>query len=314
MAEIELEAEKLSDDDNLTNVEMSKEEIWLLKHLINKYNPKKIVEIGISAGGNTVNLLKWKDKDAQLFSIDIAANWYKDKTKLSGFMADEVSEKNNFEIYRGYDYIDVYKEIGNDIDFIIIDTVHTMPGEFLTFLTALPQLKDGCILILHDIHLNMKKFKNNKFGPYDNAAYCTGLLYAGLSSPEKFSLKTDRISNIGALVVDESTRDNVKDIFRLLCSQWYKFPHNLNFPEYCQFINEHYPQECSQLFERCLRLHKQNFDYNRNAKKNEKTDFSNELKNKNKEIQSLRKENELIKSTVSWKVTKPLRYISKLLK
>ena len=46
-----------------------------------------------------------------------------------------------------------------DIDFIIIDTVHFMPGEFLTFLTALPQLKDGCIVVLHDIHLNMVGFE-----------------------------------------------------------------------------------------------------------------------------------------------------------
>ena len=60
------------ENDNSKNVEMSEEEIWLIKHLIEKYNPRKIVEIGISAGGNTVNLLNWKDDDAQLFSIDIA--------------------------------------------------------------------------------------------------------------------------------------------------------------------------------------------------------------------------------------------------
>lgn len=50
MAEIELKAEKLSENDNSENVEMSEEEIWLIKHLIEKYNPRKIVEIGISAG------------------------------------------------------------------------------------------------------------------------------------------------------------------------------------------------------------------------------------------------------------------------
>ena len=90
MAEIELKAEKLTENDNSKNVEMTDGEIWLIKYLIEKYDPKKIVEIGISAGGNTVNLLNWKNNDAQLFSIDIAENWYKDETKLSGFMADEV--------------------------------------------------------------------------------------------------------------------------------------------------------------------------------------------------------------------------------
>ncbi len=41
-----------------------------------------------------------------------------------------------------------------------------------------------------------------------------------------------------------------------------------------------------------------------------------ELENKNKEIRSLKKykkENQLLKSTFSWKITKPLRWIKKLL-
>ena len=89
MSEIELVAEELTQEDNNINVEMTDGEIWFVKNFISKCNPKKIVEIGISAGGNTVNLLKWKDKDTQLFSIDLSEEWYRDSTKLSGFMADE---------------------------------------------------------------------------------------------------------------------------------------------------------------------------------------------------------------------------------
>lgn len=57
MSEIELMPEKLSEDDNSVNVEMFPEEIWFIKYFIENYNPKKIVEIGVSAGGNSVNLL-----------------------------------------------------------------------------------------------------------------------------------------------------------------------------------------------------------------------------------------------------------------
>ena len=136
MSEIELISKGITKQDNTINVEMSNDEIWFLKYFIKKFNPKKIVEIGISAGGNTVNLLRWKHKNAQLFSIDISTEWYKDRTKLSGFMADELKIKENWKIYRGCDYLDIYEEIGNDIDLIIIDTVHTLPGEFFTFLVA----------------------------------------------------------------------------------------------------------------------------------------------------------------------------------
>ncbi|AMK15421.1 class I SAM-dependent methyltransferase [Methanobrevibacter olleyae] len=259
MREIELIPEGIAEDDNTINVEMNQNEIWFLKTFIKKYNPKKIVEIGISAGGNTVNLLKWKDKDAQLFSIDISTEWYQDNTKLSGFMADELDVKNNWKIYRGYDYLDIYKEIGNDIDFIIIDTVHFMPGEFFSFLAALPQLKDGCIVVLHDIHLNMLRVSSNEFKDKDIAAHCTGLLFGGISSNKKWTLKS-KISNIGAFVVDKSTRENIKDIFHILCSQWHMFPSELNIPEYSYFIYKNYPIDCYNLFNECLKVQAKYFN------------------------------------------------------
>lgn len=259
MTEIELVAEKLSDEDNKTNVEMSHGEIWFIKHLMQEYNPKKIVEIGVSAGGNTVNLLRWKDKDTELYSIDITREWYRDNTKLSGFMADEVEEKDNWKIYRGYDYLDVYEEIGNDIDFIIIDTVHTMPGEILTFLAALPQLKDGCIVVLHDIHLNMKKINNSKYDNYSVSAYCTGLLFGSVSSNKKWCLKSKLIPNIGAFVVDETTRNNIKDIFHVLCTAWRVYPSKLDIEAYCKFIQNNYPSECSDLFGTCMKLQSKYF-------------------------------------------------------
>ena len=262
MVEIELISEGISKKDNVLNVEMSFDEIWFLKNFIKKYNPKKIVEIGISAGGNTVNLLNWKDKDAQLFSIDISTTWYRDDTKLSGFMAEELGMDNNWTIYRGFDYLDVYEDIGNDIDCVIIDTTHVLPGEILTFLVALPHLKDGCIVILHDIHLNMLRFSNNCFSKTDMAAFCTGLLFGGVSSNNKYILKSEGISNIGAFLIDKSTRDNIKDIFHILCTSWHFFPSGLNFFEYKRYIAENYSAECYNLFYNCLKLHANYFNIN----------------------------------------------------
>lgn len=260
MSEIELIAESLTEDDNTINVEMTNDEIWFVKNLIKKCNPKKIVEIGISAGGNTVNLLQWKDKDAQLFSVDISEEWYRDNTKLSGFMADELPVKDNWKLYRGHDYLEVYKEIGDGIDFIIIDTVHAMPGEFFSFIAALPQLKDGCIVVLHDIHLNMVGFSNNRFAEYNIAAYCTGLLFGGVSSDKKLTLKSD-ISNIGAFVVNDDTRNNIKDIFHILCTTWFDFPSELDLEGYSDYIKENYSIECYMLYENCLKVQLKYFEH-----------------------------------------------------
>ena len=260
MKERELIPKSLSRNDNKKNVLMTDNEIWFLKYLLKKYNPKKIVEIGVSAGGNTVNLLKWKNKNAQLFSIDIATQWHKDHTKLSGFMAEELGKNDNWKLYRGYDYLDVYEEIGNNIDFIIIDTTHILPGEILTFLAALPQLKDGCIVVIHDIHLNMLYFSGHKFyEKYFVDSYCTGLLFGSVSSNMKWSLKSDLISNIGAFVVDKSTKDNIKDIFHTLCATWFSYPRKLD--GYSEFISKNYSEDCSNLFDTCLKLQSRYFKY-----------------------------------------------------
>lgn len=175
-------------------------------------------------------------------------------------MADEIGKNDNWKLYRGYDYLDVYEEIGDDIDFIIIDTVHSMPGEFFTFLATLPQLKDGCIVVLHDIHLNLFKFNLNQFSDYFRSAFCTGLLFGAVSSPKKWSLKTEDISNIGAFVVDKSTRNNIKDVFHVLCVSWNYFPNDLNLKEYLKFINKNYSIDCSNLFRSCLELQSKFFN------------------------------------------------------
>lgn len=262
MPEFELIADKISDNDNTTHVEMSRDEIWFLKHFIKTYKPKKIVEIGVASGGNTVNILKWKEDNAKLFSVDISTYWWKDKSKLTGFMASEMGANKNWKLYNGYDYLDVYKEIGNDIDCIIIDTTHVLPGECLTFLATLPQLKEGCIVILHDIHLNMINYARKRFKPIDSAQICTGLLFGSVSSNMKWILKTDSVSNIGAFVVDEGTRANIKDLFHTLCTSWYMFPSGINFFEYKKFIKENYSEECSKLFDTCVKLHADCFDAN----------------------------------------------------
>lgn len=266
MTEIELIPKRLTDQDNTINVEMTDDEIWFMKHFIKEYNPQKIVEIGVSAGGNTVNLLHWKDKDAKLFSIDISTKWYRDNSKLSGFMAEEVSMNDNWKLYRGCDYLDVYEEIGDDIDFIIIDTVHAMPGEFFSFIAALPHLKDGCVVILHDIHLNLVGFSDNNFGIHNIVAYCTGLLFGGVSSNEKWVLKST-MPNIGAFIIDDSTRDNIKDIFHILGTSWsyYPFdpnnPFKLNLDDYSTYIKENYSGDCYDLYENCLKLQSKYLDF-----------------------------------------------------
>ena len=51
-----------------------------------------------------------------------------------------------------------------------------------------------------------------------------------------------------------------------------------------------------------------------NTKEQKVKDLKQEIKTKEKTIAKLKNENKLIKSTISWRITKPLRHISKLIK
>lgn len=283
MSEFELVPGKLSEDDNTVHVEMSNSEIWFLKHFIKEYHPKKIVEVGIASGGNTVNLLKWKDKDAELFSIDVSKHWFRDKSKLTGFMAmDYLGTEKNWKLYTGYDYLDIYEEIGNDIDCIIIDTTHEMPGECLTFLAALPQLKDGCVVVLHDIHLNSLRLGSLRSKERDYAKFCTTVLFGSVRADKKWILSTNGMSNIGAFVVDESTKEHIKDLFHTLSVSWYNFPSGINFFEYKNFIKENYSMECSKLFNAVVDAYASYFNVNiHNTSESARVDIINKKNSDN---------------------------------
>ena len=54
-------------------------------------------------------------------------------------------------------------EIGGDIDFCLIDTLHTIPGGILDFLMVFPYLKNDAIIIFHDINLHTSDFHERQW-------------------------------------------------------------------------------------------------------------------------------------------------------
>ena len=62
-----------------------------LNGIIRQNKPKKILELGVSAGGSSAIILNAiKDIDnAKLYSIDYSDKWYLDNNKNSGFIISE---------------------------------------------------------------------------------------------------------------------------------------------------------------------------------------------------------------------------------
>lgn len=105
--------------------------------------------------------------------------------------------------------VEYLEQIGKNIDFLVLDTVHNLPGELLDFIGFLSYLSNGAIVVLHDICLNHVS---------DNiAGYATQLLLDVVTGEKIFDLSVDDdIPNIGAFVVDSKTRENIEDVFRAL--------------------------------------------------------------------------------------------------
>lgn len=154
----------------------------------------------------------------------------------------------------------VIDDIGGDIDFVILDTVHYTPGELLDFPVMLPYLKDGAVVVLHDVALNQR---NNPIHTPD--AHATGLLLSAVTAPEKFLNFTtedknnpNRYPNIGAFRVDESTRAHIENVFMALMLTWHYLPKDDEINIYRDFYTKHYPAELVEIFDETVKLNRNN--------------------------------------------------------
>lgn len=72
-----------------------------------------------------------------MVSIDLNKECYRKKGKLSGYQLEEVKEYlsnyQNHTFLLGTILPNVIEDIGNEIDFVVLDTVHQLPGELLDF-------------------------------------------------------------------------------------------------------------------------------------------------------------------------------------
>lgn len=202
--------------------EMTRTECAFLCGLLRAKGPHKIVEVGVAHGGTTcviLNCLKLMGQKAEIHSVDITDECYSTSGKETGYAVKEVfpdiPSNINYHMHLG-DVLPVYlDEIGNNIDFLILDTMHRMPGEVLDFLAALPYLSDKAVVVVHDIFLN--QITMNEFG------YATKLLYDVVCADKIAATGVDTDlswPNIGAFAINADTYKYIDDCFSSLTITW----------------------------------------------------------------------------------------------
>lgn len=207
-------------------------------------HPHKIVEIGVSAGATTaviLNYLKTINIQCEMYSVDLNETWYRNNAYETGFVVKKYMKiasniQHKFILGKPIPY--VIEEIGNDIDFLILDTVHSLPGEVLDFLICMPYLNDHAVVILHDIVLN-------HIGELHQMA-CNSLFSTVRAEKwymEEQDLHLYGMSNIAAFEVSNKTKENIKDIFMSLSMKWnYLIPEDW-LQEYNRILEKNYDKE-----------------------------------------------------------------------
>lgn len=230
--------------------------------LLKEKRPKKIVELGVSAGGTTVlimNCLKKLCLNAEMYSVDLRTKWYKNEKYETGFVAKrffENDEKDSYHFLLGDSIAAYIDQIGRDIEFLILDTAHSMSGELLDFIVCLPYLKDECIVVMHDTIENHLTCRDREIA--------TKILFDIVRAEDKYYMREENVNvaglaNIAAFKVNEETRKGVRDYISALTISWGYMLDGKEKRIYEEAILTNYGKEYCQLFNRIERLQRNTY-------------------------------------------------------
>ena len=231
--------------------EMSDQDRLFLITLLNRFKPKKILELGVSKGGSSyliLNMIK-NNPDAHLYSIDYNEWHYRIKDKKTGFLLDSYPKlKDQWTLKTEGMALNFLDELSSSekeeekFDFCFIDTVHSIPGEILDLLQVLPYLKKNAVVCFHDTNLQMCGGIRKDFCV--NNLIMSSLLGEKLLpyyKPYKSGLGNYFV-NIGAVKLDENL--NIFNLFNLLTLKWRYMPSMEDLSKlklfYERFYNKYY--------------------------------------------------------------------------
>ena len=223
-------------------IELSDIEQRFLNGLICFFKPQKILEIGVSKGGSSALILNaiQNINGSFLYSMDINKKNYIYNRKDTGFLVDEKYSylKQKWKLYTGDIPCEFIEEVGGNIDFVFIDTVHVLPGEFLNFLEVFPFLKKNAIVVLHDIsQIGMRISSNDRL-----FSILKGIKIIPIQENESF------VSNIGAVILDEDINDRLFDVFFGIYTSWSYYPPRNQINKLTQHFVKYYGEKYINVF------------------------------------------------------------------
>ena len=261
---------------------MTKQERLFVNGLIRHFKPKKILEVGVWTGtGSCVILNAISDlPETRLYSIDLLSSIPKNhpqnmtrQDKKIGYMASEMfaqslKARGNWTLHCGRRSEMVLDQIGDGIDFVVLDADHDLPGEIIDFLLILPLTTENCVFVLHDINITLTnrdrqimQVNRHRCGRLLMSTVTADKCYPKLGNPLEFDDEQSKVllkkvqdkslPNIGAFRVGPETRrtERLADIFNYFLMVWFGFFGFHDFVNIDNVLRRYYPEQLVNLFE-----------------------------------------------------------------
>ena len=258
LQDIDLNIFSLVENEIKDKIELILDEQKFFHGLLRTIKPKKIVEIGVSCGGSAILILNAiKDiEGAKLFSIDRSINWYRDRTKKTGYLVQEKFPElmNKWTLYTGGLTSEFIETIGDGIDLAFIDTMHVTPGEMLDWLMVLPFLKNEAIVVFHDafiLYIN-KTIERQKRHTSNNQLMC--YIRGELILPQYGNSVFFR--NIGALKLSPEQKKYYYQYFLALGIQWEYMPNEDEIKKMRDFFMKYYGEKYVEVYDDAVQKNK----------------------------------------------------------
>lgn len=242
------------------NSEMTEGQRRFISGLIRYYQPKNILELGVSAGGGTTVILNAiEDMDTKLHSIDVLEKVYREPEHKVGYIAEEKFAAllgKKWELHLGKDPAEVMKKIDTKFDFCIIDTLHSHPGEVLNFIAVLPWLEDDAVVVIHDTTVFELRFDYSFMRMLSPrillSSVCAEKYIPNL--PSGCPNGITNASNIAALQITPDTRKYARNLFDSLYLPWEANIEDKTLKELRKLVIEYYPSDYVKLFDEAIKV------------------------------------------------------------
>lgn len=235
--------------------EMTDGQRRFINGLVQYYQLESILELGVSAGGGTMVLLNAMENEGTLCSIDSATQFYRNEELPVGYYALERYGNllnKRWNLITGQDPASVVEVMDKKFDFCVIDTYHHHPVEVLNFITVLPWLKDGAVVVMHDtaaFEWRTKATFLRMLAPrLLLSTVCAEKYIPDLPSGNMM------VSNIAAWQISADTRKYCQNLFDILYLPWETSISKITCQSIRTLVSKYYSEKLLHYYEEAVRI------------------------------------------------------------